>query len=58
MFQNKRARVLSSDGESPDKSRESSEPVSNGYGFGGIPTPDVVQTRLDLLQRTFPNKVS
>ncbi len=29
--------------------------MSNGYGFGGMPSPDVVQSRLDLLQKSFPN---
>ena len=36
-----------------------SQPVSNnGYGFGGMPSPDIVQSRLDLMQKAFPNKVS
>jgi len=50
----KRPRVLSDsdgDAESPVK-----EPPSNGYGFGGMPSPDVVQTRLELLQKSYPNK--
>ena len=50
-FQSKRPRLLSDD--------ESQTPVKsgNGYGFGGMPSPDVVQSRLDLLQHAFPNKV-
>ena len=30
--------------------------MNNGYGFGGMPSPDVVQSRLDLLSHAFPNK--
>ena len=57
-LQNKRPRVLSSDdGTSPEKSTESPRPVSNGYGFAGLPSPDIVQTRLELLRKAFPNKV-
>jgi hypothetical protein len=37
---------------------ESSGPVSNGYGFSGMPSPDIVQLRLGMLQQTFPNKVA
>jgi len=51
--------MLSSDTEAtPEKNRESPRPVSNGYGFAGMPSPDIVQMRLDLLQKAFPNKVS
>ena len=56
-FQAKRPRVLSDsdgDGDSPAQHQGS----NNGYGFGGMPSPDVVQTRLELLQKSFPNKVS
>jgi len=37
---------------------ESGSPVkiNNGYGYGGMPSPDVVQSRLDLLSHAFPNK--
>ena len=37
---------------------ESGSPIkkNNGYGFGGMPSPDVVQSRLDLLSHAFPNK--
>lgn len=45
---NKRARIISDS--------ETESPVKNGYGFGGMPSPDVVQSRLDLLQQAFPNK--
>ena len=56
-FQAKRPRVLSeSENGSEDPVKE--PPASNnGYGFGGMPSPDVVQTRLELLQKSFPNKV-
>jgi len=52
----KRPRVLSeSENGSEDPVKE--PPASNnGYGFGGMPSPDVVQTRLELLQKSFPNK--
>ena len=43
------------EGESPVKQPPPGS--NNGYGFGGMPSPDVVQTRLDLLQKSFPNKV-
>ena len=58
VFQAKRPRVLSeSENGSEDPVKE--PPASNnGYGFGGMPSPDVVQTRLELLQKSFPNKVS
>jgi hypothetical protein len=57
LFQAKRPRVLSeSENGSEDPVKE--PPASNnGYGFGGMPSPDVVQTRLELLQKSFPNKV-
>ena len=57
IFQAKRPRVLSeSENGSEDPVKE--PPASNnGYGFGGMPSPDVVQTRLELLQKSFPNKV-
>ena len=49
----KRPRLLvdsgSESGGSPVK-------MNNGYGFGGMPSPDVVQARLDLLSHAFPNK--
>lgn len=58
-FKHKRIRVLSSDGEgSPEKNPEPVRTVSNGYGFAGMPSPDIVQTRVELLQKSFPNKVS
>ena len=51
--------MLSSDSEaSPEKQPEASRPVSNGYGFAGMPSPDIVQMRLNLLQKAFPNRVS
>jgi hypothetical protein len=59
-LQFKRIRVLSSD-DSPEKkvteSAAAARTVSNGYGFAGMPSPDIVQMRLDLLQQSFPNKV-
>ena len=58
LFQYKRIRVLSSDTDSSPVKTESPRPVSNGYGFAGMPSPDIVQMRLDLLQKAFPNKVS
>ena len=52
--QSKKARLLSDD----DSSSAAPSPVkSNGYGFGGMPSPDIVQSRLDLLKNAFPNKV-
>ena len=51
-------RVLSD--SDPDESQspvKQSATSNNGYGFGGMPSPDVVQTRLELLQKSFPNKV-
>merc|ERR1711974_408005 len=42
----KKPRLLSDDESSPASSPV--EPASNGYGFGGMPSPDVVQSRLDL----------
>ena len=52
IFQTKRARLLS-DSESD---RDASPVKNNGYGFSGIPSPDVVQKRLDLLSASFPNR--
>ena len=31
-------------------------PNKNGYGFDGMPSPDVVQTGLDILQKSYPNR--
>ena len=31
-------------------------PSNNGYGFSGIPSPDIVQKRLNLLASTFPSR--
>jgi hypothetical protein len=59
-LQHKRIRVEDSNDKtaSPENRPESPHrPVSNGYGFAGMPSPDIVQTRLDLLQKAFPNKV-
>lgn len=47
----KRMRILSD-----SESNHEASPLNNGYGFGGMPSPDVVQSRLDLLQKSFPNK--
>ena len=41
---------------SDDEPNSEDPPPSNGYGFGGMPSPDVVQSRLDLLQRSYPNR--
>jgi len=52
----KRPRLLSdSEGDSPTKAVEE-PPSNNGYGFSGIPSPDIVQKRLDLLAASFPNR--
>merc|ERR1711935_190693 len=53
----KRPRVLSeSENGSEEPVKEPPASSNNGYGFGGMPSPDVVQTRLELLQKSFPNK--
>ena len=47
----KRPRLNGSESESGSPLK-----ISNGYGYGGMPSPDVVQSRLDLLSHAFPNK--
>ena len=46
----------SSDDDDDDSNRKKS-PRSDETRSGGTPSPDVVKTRLDLLQMKFPNKV-
>ena len=56
ILQTKRPRLLSdSEGDSPTKA-VTQPPSNNGYGFSGIPSPDIVQKRLDLLTASFPNR--
>ena len=57
LFQAKRPRVLSDSEGDGDDSPAKQPGSNNGYGFGGMPSPDIVQTRLELLQKSFPNKV-
>ena len=57
LFQAKRPRVLSESEEGSEDPVKQPPTSNNGYGFGGMPSPDVVQTRLELLQKSFPNKV-
>lgn len=54
-FQAKRPRVLSDD--DPEPSPSSSNGATNSASLASMPSPEVMETRLDCLQKAYPAKV-